>query len=156
MAEIRVIAETAAKDPPYVGIQGEMLAETALGRVPELQARSAGDDQLFTYIVTTKQGAKFFVLVQAFSGVRRQWNETMATWPWDVDADIIRHARKAGAPVVLFAFDADSGQGRFLEIGKLDEPLAISERVPTPLPIGNAISEASLAQLAANFDAGDR
>lgn len=154
MAEKRFVAVTAPKDPPYTAVQGELLAEAVLAKMPELKARAAGDDKPYAYVVSTKQGAEFFVVVQAFSSIRREWSESMAEWPWDVDAGLVRLARGSETPMVLFVFDADSSQGRFFELGALPEPPTLTtERSPVPLPNGQIISEASLAQLAAKFDA---
>lgn len=153
MAEKRFVAVSAPKDPPYIAVQGELLAEAVLGKMPELKSRAAGDDQPYAYVVTTPKGSGFFVVVQAFSGVRREWSESMAEWPWDVDANLVRLARGSATPIVLFAFDADSSQGRYCELGTLPEPPTLTtERSPVPLPLGQTISEASLTQLAAQID----
>jgi len=136
--------------------RGDLLAELAILRVPELVAlkRPKGSQEIlpFKFLVTSRDGLCFFVEPRGFSSsqlrVKPAELTSLDTWEWEADAKLVREACASPNPVVLFLFDADLDPGRYLRIDTLPEPARGAKTVLLSFPIENAITAESVRALA--------
>jgi hypothetical protein len=147
------------RDPIYVGWRGELLAELALARVPGLIVNKRPDrpdfDLAYHFLVVTDRGSCFFVGVKAFSSSKRGLSdvEESGEWRWHLDAALVRDARRNRSPFVLFLFDADREEGRYLRLDTLPAPARDVRRITVRLPIENTINRSNLETMIASLQA---
>jgi hypothetical protein len=143
---------TSATAPRYASWRGQLLAELALARIPGMivNKRPARQDTELDYdfLVATEAGFCFFVKVNAFSSA---WGgsadlEAAEEWCWDVDLAVLERAHTSRSPFLLFLFDADSEEGRFLRLDVLPLPPK-GRTVTVRLPADNAIDREKLEKL---------
>ncbi len=140
----------AEKQPDYVGWRGELLAELALSRIPGLIVSRRPDRPDsgigFDLLAATDGGFCFFVAVRAFSSAtgRVKGHRRRDVWTWTLKPAEVRRARESRSPFLLFLFDADTDEGRFLRIDSLPEPDPETDRVRLDFPEQNTIDGKSL------------
>lgn len=156
-SQTSVIVETAG--PSYLGWRGELLAELALARVPELVVTKLADNRRmdlgFDFLVAVPGGFCFFIQVEAFSSLALRLSD-IAGVPelrWSAPADLLRRAHASHGPVFLFLFDADTDHGRYLRLDALPEPNLDQGEVVVHLPIEQSINRANLLRLVAELRA---
>jgi hypothetical protein len=137
--------------PSYVDWRGELLTKLALARIPGLivnQRPARPDvDPGYDFLVATEKGFCFFVQMKAFSSSRRSIGRgANQEWPWSLESSVIRRARESRSPFLLFLFDADSEEGRFLRLDTLPMPNDESSTMMIRLSKENTINKESLEQ----------
>jgi hypothetical protein len=147
-------------DPSYVVWRGELLAELALARVPGLIVNKRpvrpDFDLAYDFLVVTDRGACFFVDAKAFSSSKRRLLDIgeSGEWRWHLDAALVRDARRSRSPFVLFLFDADREEGRYLRLDTLPAPSRGVRRITVRLPVENTINRPNLETMIASLQAG--
>jgi hypothetical protein len=159
MPNQQVDLDDARLRPGYVGWRGELLAELALARVPGLIVNRRPDraESRFGYdfLVATERGLCFFVEVKAFSSFRLRATHAApdGDWRWHLDAKTVRDAHESRSSYLLFLFDADTEQGRYLRLDTLPAPAGDEGRVTLLLPTDHAITRENLEALIAALEA---
>ncbi len=152
-----VVVDT--RGPSYLSWRGELLAELALARVPELvvtKLAANGRASIgFDYLAAAPGGLCFFVKVKAFSSLAAHLAKParIAELRWSAPTKLIRQARRSHSPVFLFLFDADTDHGRYLRLDLLPEPAPDQRHVTVGLPVEQTISLENLILLLAEIHA---
>jgi hypothetical protein len=150
MSEKRTSISIDATGPAYLAWRGQLLAELALVRIPELlvhkRPEHAAPDLEYDFLVSTVDGLCFFVKFKSFSSIRQKSRhvDTADELRLTVDADFIRRACANQTPVLLFLFDADADHGRFLRLDTLPEPASDDKHYVLRFPKKNTIDKESL------------
>ncbi len=139
----------------YVGYRGDLLAQLALSRLPQVDVFRPQVDGGWDYLVATPDGVCFAVVIQAYSSTRRHMDDVAALpdLRWRLDRQIVDRARASRTPVMLFLFDADTEHGRYLRLDTL-AAATDSRTVTVSLPLGDTIDANSLGELLADLRRG--
>ena len=154
----RLTTETDTDAWDYVAYRGELLAQLALSRLPEVDVFRPQVDGGWDYLIAAADGVNVAVAVRAFSSLRHGPKDVadVPELPWRVDMQLVGQARQSRTPVILFLFDADTEHGRFLRLDTLPAPAHGARTVLLSLPITNTIRAGSLADLLADVRSGGR
>lgn len=135
----------------YVGWRGELLAELALARVPELSVHRPKEDCEHDFLVATPSGVCFFVLVKAFSSKKLNIRDIdqIADLRWRINTDHILHAKNCHTPVFIFLIDADTDHGRYLRLDTTDVRNKSSQAQTIRFPLHNTIDKDGIENLVA-------
>jgi hypothetical protein len=157
MSDKRTAVEVQTTGPSYLVWRGELLAELALARLPDLVVHRRPDhssaDLPYDFLVAAEHGFCFFVEVKAFSSFQLDLRnvEEVRELRWSADADLIRRVRNSQNPYLLFLFDADTEHGRYLRVDTLPDPGPEASQLTLRFPVAHAITKESLEQLLADL-----
>ena len=139
----------AASGPSYIRERADLLTQVALTRFGELSLYPAKAKDAYDFLVTTREGKCFLIVVEGFSSIRLDLEcvETRRDLSWQIDPDTLRWAVSCPTQVFLFVVDADTGHGRYLRLN--DQPLSHGNgRLGSvELPIENTLDEAGIRRL---------
>jgi hypothetical protein len=157
MTNKRTRLRVTTEGPDHIESRSDALAELAIARVPELLAfkrpRGAGEAFPFDLLILADREPRFSVFVKGFSSQRSKPHpEEIGDLECEVEASLLRAARKNPHPVVLFLFDADRGHGRFLRLDARPEPPSNAKTVLLTFPIENTITADSIRKLATELE----
>jgi hypothetical protein len=154
MAENNQSREIRTGGPSYVGWRGELLAELALTRVPELSVHKPKEACGYDFLVATSSGVCFFVLVRAFSSKNQNIRaiDQLADWRWRVRTDFIVHAQESPSPVFMFLIDADTEHGRYLRLDTLEVRNKSAQAQTIRFPRDNTIDKRGIQALVAALE----
>ena len=157
MADKRTRLRVTTDGPGYLTSRSQSLAQLAVVRVPELLAfdrpNHAGDAFPFDLLVMEDEEARFSIVARGFATARAKIEtDGIPDLECEVDANLVRQARKHPYPVVMFLFDADRDPGRFLRLDTQPEPAANAKVTLLTFPIENTITEASVRKLASELE----
>ena len=142
----------------YVGWRGELLAELALARLPELSVHKPKEDCGYDFLVATPSGVCFFVLVKAFSSkaLNARQIEEINELRWRIDTQQILRAGAGHTPVFIFLIDADTDHGRYLRLGTLHARNGSSDSQTIRFPRENTIDRKGLENLVAGLEKSEK
>ncbi len=162
MSSKRTGIDDKERAPGYAGWRGELLAELALARLPGLIVNKRPDrpdiDFGYDFLVATEKGTCFFVDVEAFSSSRNRIadNGSDQEWRWHLDTELVRRAHESRSPFLLFLFDADTDQGRFLRLDTLPIPDRGDRTMTVRIPAKNIINKENLNELIVSLQNAQR
>ena len=135
----------------YIGWRGELLAELALARVPELSIHKPKEDCGYNFLVATPSGICFFVLVEAFSSKKLNIRDLdqIADLRWRISTDPIHQAKDSNTPVFVFLIDADTDHGRYHRLDTTDVRDESSQAQTIRFPLDNSIDKDGIERLVA-------
>ncbi|MEX1230462.1 MAG: DUF4365 domain-containing protein [Planctomycetaceae bacterium] len=138
----------------YTGWRGELLAELALARVPELSVHKPKEDLGYDFLVATPSGVCFFVLVKAFSSKKLNIENIaeIAELRWRIEIDQIARTKESHTPVFVFLIDADTDHGRFSRLDTIEPAARRSPSHSIHFPIGNTLDKAGIERLIAALE----
>jgi len=153
MAENKHSHEITTGGPHYVGWRGELLAELALARVPELSVHKPKEDCGYDFLIATPSGVCFFVLAKSFSSKKLNIRDIdqIAELRWRINTDHIVHAKEGHTPVFVFLIDADTDHGRYLRLDTIDVHNKSSQVQTIRFPLDNTIDKDGIEKLVATL-----
>lgn len=142
----------------YVGWRGELLAELALARLPELSVHKPKEDCGYDFLVATPSGVCFFVLLRAFSSKRSNMRqiEEIDELRWTLETQQILRAQESHTPVFIFLIDADTDHGRYLRLDTLQVRKESSDRQTIRFPRKNTIDKKGIERLVAGLERSEK
>ena len=142
----------------YVGWRGELLAELALARVPELSVHKPKEECGYDFLVASPSGVCFFVLVKALSSrnLRIRQIEEIDELRWRIDTQQIRRAQEGHTPVFIFLIDADTDHGRYLRLDTVHVRSESSDSEPIRFPRENTIDQKGIERLVRGLEKSEQ
>ena len=138
----------------YAGYRTELLTDLAFARLPQLIVHKGQADGPYDYLVVTRQGQGFIVLVRCFSSLEQMLGDASLIHElrFDLPTDLVNTARHSPSPVILFLWDADTEHGRYARLDQLPEP-GDQEQVEIRFPRAATITGKNMEHLIRSFQA---